>query len=232
MGGEGKVWEDADRRVRVSYSMQQADKKHLLRAGEHAARILVAAGAREVHSAHDSIEPLKLSSGATSQERERELEAWVKRLHVAGMPQTSVALGSAHQMGTCRMAASAKQGAVKPSGETWEVPGLFVADTSAFPTASGVNPMWTCAALAHHVAQQVKCRLQSSCKLTEPRPDRKHLMCCMSSAGAVSAPGQVAALKSQAVSDVSTIDSESAISGVESTSTSTASSPVRNLMQL
>merc|ERR1712050_337116 len=229
MGGEGKVWEDADRRVRVSYSMQQADKKHLLRAGEHAARILVAAGAREVHSAHDSIEPLKLSSGASSQVRERELEAWVKRLHAAGMPQTSVALGSAHQMGTCRMAASAKQGAVKPSGETWEVPGLFVADTSAFPTASGVNPMWTCAALAHHVAQQVKCRLQSSRRLTEPCSDRKHPRCCMSSAGTVSVPGRLAASKTRAESEASTSD-ESTVSGSESNSSSTNSSKVRSLL--
>jgi len=240
--GEGKVWEDADGCVHVSYSMQQADKKHLLCAGEHAARILVAAGAREVHSAHDSVEPLKLSSSASGEACERELDAWVKRLHAAGMPQTSVGLGSAHQMGTCRMAASAKQGAVKPSGETWEVPGLFVADTSAFPTASGVNPMWTCAALAYHVAQEVKLRLQSSCELMEPRPDRKHYMCCMSSARAVSVPGVVAVSKLRVGSAESMTDGESTVSsdvgGSTSASTSTriststSSPPIRNAIQL
>merc|ERR1712060_540154 len=136
-------------------------------------------------------EPLRLeeTQGNTSDKRP-ELENWLARLRTAGLPELGVALGSAHQMSTCRMAADPKLGAVQPSGETWEVPGLFVADTSAFPTASGVNPMWTCAALAHHVSQQVKRRLQSSSELTEPRPDRKHFMCCMSSAGAVSAPGQ------------------------------------------
>merc|ERR1719284_1463227 len=99
-----------------------------------------------------------------------ELESWLSRMRTLGMPELGISLGSAHQMGTCRMAANSKLGAVKPSGETWEVPGLFVADTSTFPTASGVNPMWTCAALAHHVAQQVKRRLQSARELTEPRP--------------------------------------------------------------
>jgi choline dehydrogenase-like flavoprotein len=32
---------------------------------------------------------------------------------------------------------------------------LYVADASLFPTASGVNPMLTVAALAHHVAARL-----------------------------------------------------------------------------
>merc|ERR1712060_449660 len=74
---------------------------------------------------------------------------------------------------TCRMAVDPKLGAVKPSGETWEVAGLFVADTSTFPTASGVNPMWTCAAIAYHVAQQVKKHLAATPALAEPKPRRQ-----------------------------------------------------------
>jgi len=237
--GEGKVWEDGDGCAHVSYSMRQVDKKHLLCAGEHAARILTAAGAHEVHSAHDTIEPLKFSSGADSQARERELQAWIKRLHAAGMPETAVSLGSAHQMSTCRMGASAKQGAVRPSGETWEVPGLFVADTSAFPTASGVNPMWTCAALAHHVAQQVKSRLQSVRELAVPQAERRRLMGCMSSAGVASVPrdvmrdmGRGQDSKVQTWSEESTIDGESTLGGVESASTSACSSPLRSVTRL
>merc|ERR1719161_1739481 len=83
------------------------------------------------------------------------------------MPMNSVAMGSAHQMGTVRMAASPSLGAAKPSGELWEAPGLFVADTSTFPTASGVNPMYTCASIAYIVAQQVKLHLQT------PQHERK-----------------------------------------------------------
>jgi hypothetical protein len=30
-----------------------------------------------------------------------------------------------------------------PNGEVWDVAGLYVADASTFPTASGVNPMIT-----------------------------------------------------------------------------------------
>ena len=36
-----------------------------------------------------------------------------------------------------------------PTGQVWDTPGLYVIDGSAFPTASGVNPMVTIEALAH-----------------------------------------------------------------------------------
>merc|ERR1711972_435215 len=174
--GEGKK----DGRCHLSYTLKATDKKHLQSAVEHAARILVAAGAREVHSAHNVVEPLCVGGAEGDAEQQRpELEAWLARLRSAGMPELGVALGSAHQMSTCRMAADPRVGAVKPSGETWEVAGLFVADTSTFPTASGVNPMWTCAALAHRVAQQVKQHLAATPALTEPRPtaQRRRLGC-------------------------------------------------------
>jgi choline dehydrogenase-like flavoprotein len=57
------------------------------------------------------------------------------------------------------MAANPARGAIAPDGETFEVRNLFVADGSALPTASGVNPMLTIMALAHIIAQQVKARL-------------------------------------------------------------------------
>ncbi|HAA18317.1 MAG TPA: hypothetical protein DCP28_05930, partial [Cytophagales bacterium] len=42
------------------------------------------------------------------------------------------------------------------NGETREVKGLYVADASLFPAASGVNPMLTIMGLAHYVAQGLK----------------------------------------------------------------------------
>jgi len=45
---------------------------------------------------------------------------------------------------------------LKLNGETVEVQNLFVADGSAFPACSGVNPMLTIMALAHFTAQGLK----------------------------------------------------------------------------
>jgi choline dehydrogenase-like flavoprotein len=43
-----------------------------------------------------------------------------------------------------------------PSGQVYGVKGLYIADASGFPTASGVNPMLSTMALSHWVARQIK----------------------------------------------------------------------------
>ncbi len=67
------------------------------------------------------------------------------------------------------MGVDPKKSAVNQMGETWEVEGLFVADSSVFPTALGVNPMVTVQAIAYCTAQSAlevlrrkKCRLRSN----------------------------------------------------------------------
>jgi choline dehydrogenase-like flavoprotein len=61
-------------------------------------------------------------------------------------------------VGTCRLGADAKTAVADPYGEVHGVRGLFVADASGFPTASGVNPMLSTMALAYRVAQHIKTR--------------------------------------------------------------------------
>lgn len=53
------------------------------------------------------------------------------------------------------MGASPKSSAVQPTGETWEVKNLYVADGSVFPTAVGVNPMVTIEAISLHISRHV-----------------------------------------------------------------------------
>jgi choline dehydrogenase-like flavoprotein len=69
-----------------------------------------------------------------------------------------MALFSAHQMGTCRIGPSSDQGALLPTGESYEVRGLYVLDGSAMPTCSGVNPMISIMALSHYLAQGIRAR--------------------------------------------------------------------------
>ena len=57
-------------------------------------------------------------------------------------------LFSAHQMGTCRMGADPQTSVANPCGELHDTPGVWIGDASAFPTASGTNPMITIMALA------------------------------------------------------------------------------------
>lgn len=70
-------------------------------------------------------------------------KAWVASIEKAGMVPTRCALGSAHQMGSCQMGTKSSTSVVDPRGRVWGTKGLYIADASIFPTASGVNPMIT-----------------------------------------------------------------------------------------
>jgi choline dehydrogenase-like flavoprotein len=89
-------------------------------------------------------------------------ERYQQRLAAFDFAPNRGALFSAHQMGTARMGADPgdhvcdPQGRVRTSDRDDEViAGLYVADTSLFPTALGVNPMLTVMALARRVARTV-----------------------------------------------------------------------------
>jgi choline dehydrogenase-like flavoprotein len=70
-------------------------------------------------------------------------------------PVTSYSVGpryNVHQHGTMRMGADPSTSVVNKCGQFWEVPNLFVADGSLFPTSGGYNPTHTIEALSHWVA--------------------------------------------------------------------------------
>jgi choline dehydrogenase-like flavoprotein len=63
-----------------------------------------------------------------------------------------VLLFTAHQMSTCRIGTSPRDSVAGPDGRVHGVPGLYVTDASAMPTASGVNPVLSLMALARRTA--------------------------------------------------------------------------------
>ena len=70
-------------------------------------------------------------------------------------------LFSAHQMGTARAGANPRGSTCDPWGRVRAdtadgvIRGLYVADASLFPTASGINPMLTVMTLSRRVARTV-----------------------------------------------------------------------------
>jgi choline dehydrogenase-like flavoprotein len=145
---------DVDRRGEplIRYRLSPYDRGHVLKGIEAAARIHRQAGARKIYFPHGSRPIHDATSGQAG------LEAMIREMPAWDWRTNRFSLFSAHQMGSCRIGASSKQAPLTPEAETREVRNLFVADASAFPSSSGVNPMVSIQALAHFVAQGIKAR--------------------------------------------------------------------------
>ncbi|XP_051129247.1 long-chain-alcohol oxidase FAO4A-like isoform X2 [Andrographis paniculata] len=136
----------------INYTLNDLDIDNLSQGVEKALRILAAAGADEIGTYNKNGKTIKVNESSRSRD---EFESFVKEESSRPITGLSTPIGSAHQMGSCRMGVGPDRSAVGPTGETWEVEGLFVTDTSVFPTALGVNPMVTVQAIAYCIGQSV-----------------------------------------------------------------------------
>ncbi|KDP37817.1 hypothetical protein JCGZ_06719 [Jatropha curcas] len=134
----------------ISYQMEAADEENLQKGLEKGLRILAAAGAEEIGTHHSKGRSLNVKKASY-----KEFDKFVKRESSRSLRDLSTQICSAHQMGSCRMGIDPRNSVVNEMGETWEVEGLFIADTSVFPAALGVNPMVTVQAIAYCTAQSV-----------------------------------------------------------------------------
>jgi choline dehydrogenase-like flavoprotein len=147
----GKVTLDRHGEPRLAYHIARDDAGRLLRGATEALRVLAAAGATEIISPHQRNLAFRPSDGGKNR-----FERYLHDVAAAGSRVNDLGLFSAHQLSSCRVAANARQGAVRPDGRTHELENLYVADGSLMPTACGVNPMLTIAALAHYLAQHIR----------------------------------------------------------------------------
>jgi long-chain-alcohol oxidase len=151
----GRVTVDREGHPVSAYALSAFDRKHLRLGFVGAARILEAAGAELIFSPHASwcaYEPGRRGS----------LGSFVQAMDSADWDAGQLALFSFHIMGTARMGGSPNTSATNPEGQTWEVRNLYVMDGSTFPSASGVNPMISIEAIAHHNAAALPARLLRS----------------------------------------------------------------------
>jgi choline dehydrogenase-like flavoprotein len=151
--GEVKVARDGQ--PVVKYRLSPYDTRHLRAGMDGAAQILEAAEARLIFSSHSrwvSYEP----------GRRGDREQFMRDADACGWSAGRCALNSFHIMGSARMGGSPADSACDPQGQTWDVRDLYVCDGSAFPTASGVNPMISIEAIAHLNARALASRLQGT----------------------------------------------------------------------
>ena len=131
--------------LRIGYRLSGDDAARLRFGIARAADIHFAAGAREVYPQIGAIATLAPGEQA--------------RVGEGRFRPSDLRLEAFHPMGTLRMGSDSAHSVVAPSGETHDVPGLYVADASLFPSSLRVNPMLTVMACARRIARRVAERL-------------------------------------------------------------------------
>jgi choline dehydrogenase-like flavoprotein len=132
--------------ARITYKLRADDARTLRFGIARAAEIHFAAGALEVYPQLGRIARLA--------------PAEVGRIERGRPRAAELRLEAFHPMGTARMGADPHGCVVAPSGEAHDVPGLYIADASVFPTSLGVNPMLTIMACARQIAYTLAERLR------------------------------------------------------------------------
>ncbi len=139
----GRVRVEASGRIRLHYEPDAADRAQLALGLREGARLLLAAGAREVLLPYAD-GPLWLRDPGD-----------LAQVDARGVPPGSMTLTAVHPMGTLRMGDDPRRAVVASTGEHHAVRGLFVADGSLFPTSIGVPPQLSIYGFARHLAPHV-----------------------------------------------------------------------------
>ena len=146
--GHGRVTIDGRGQALVWYPLDDPlDRRHFRRGLAEVARI---------HEAAEASEIIGLAAGVPPWHRGDDPEAWIERLAAVPPGASGQPVFSAHQMGSARMGTNPASSVADPRGELHDTPGVWIGDSSAFPTAAGVNPMVTCQALARRTAAAIR----------------------------------------------------------------------------
>lgn len=140
--GSGLVSATKDRpdALNISYSVDGYDKNALLEALLVAADILYIQGAQEIIPPATGFPEFHLERQNRNL-KDVEYQMWRERVKGLRFKDYDSLVGSAHQMGSCKIGTSEQNGVCDSSGKVFEADNLYLADGSVMPSASGVNPM-------------------------------------------------------------------------------------------
>ncbi len=142
--GHGRVTIDVAGNAVPSYLLtDELDIKNFRAGLQSVARLHEAAGAERI---------VGLSHRPLEWHRGEDFDQFLGGLETCSLEPYQHAVFSAHQMGSCRMGPEPQTSVANPWGELHDTPGVWIGDASAFPTASGTNPMLTIMSLARRTA--------------------------------------------------------------------------------
>jgi choline dehydrogenase-like flavoprotein len=146
--GAGRVTVDSSGQAVHSYRIEDELDQRTFRSGLAAlAQLHEAAGAREIHA---------LTRAPLMWRRGEDLDGFVRDVQALPARPDAMPILSAHQTGSCRMGEDPASSVAGPWGELHHCRGVWIGDGSAFPNATGINPMVTIMALARRTAFAIR----------------------------------------------------------------------------
>lgn len=143
----GRVFSGVGGEPAVHYSVNDQDRAAIQRAHGLLWRLLLAAGARQVHTGVHGFETVATAG---------EIDAFERAKPAA----RHFDLSAYHPLGTCKMGSDPWRSVVDGRQESHDVHNLWICDGSALPGALGVNPQVTIMALATRSAAAIGRRLE------------------------------------------------------------------------
>ncbi len=146
--GHGRVTIDGAGNAVHHYDLADPlDVRHFRMGLGELVRLHAAAGAEEILSFHRK--PMRWRRG------DEDVEAYAERVAAGSLAPYEHPIFALHQMGSARMGTDPATSVAGPWGELHDTPGVWIGDASAFPTATGTNPMATVMALARRTAAAI-----------------------------------------------------------------------------
>ncbi|WFC99981.1 hypothetical protein MYAM1_002728 [Malassezia yamatoensis] len=160
----------------IEYNLSRFDERSMTEGVLRATEIHMNAGAVEIATSQNGMRAFKAPPAAPAPEKTSNVipgsfafqpmpkqgditlpafVQWQKEIAKFGFGSLRAMVGSAHQMGSCRMGGDAKHSACDPLGHVRGADNLWVADGSSLPEASGVNPMLTIMGTARGIARNI-----------------------------------------------------------------------------
>ncbi len=133
-------------RPEIVYEHLENHRARIREGAKVAARIYLAAGAKEV------LVPTAPAVTVRS-------EAEVAKLDELTLRPASAPFLSAHQQGGVRFAPSARAGAADPDGQVYGTRGVYVFDSSGFPSSSSSHTMTPIMTVSHYLSEKLLARI-------------------------------------------------------------------------
>lgn len=140
----GSVTYKGDKKPVIDYNMSDELLQRVKKAILEASKIYFSAGAKKI------MVPLSVSNQFTSPEEVK------KAMETIDFKRIGYRMISAHPQGTCRMGSDPLTSVVNTNLESHEVKGLFICDSSIFPTTASSHIMIPIFTMAYRTARYIK----------------------------------------------------------------------------